>query len=156
MKNFTILSALLFYSFGFSQSLYKSSIDSGGGVASNNNIKILFTIGEVNVQEFNTGNILVSEGFIGGEFVNIILGVDDLPELTGITVYPNPVVESIVIKGLTEESVIYIYDIKGSTVFKQNKYTSGEALPVNNLKSGIYLLKITNSNGVGIRKIIKR
>jgi len=48
------------------QSIYKSSIDSGGASASNGNIQVLYTIGEVNVNESSAGNIILSEGFISG------------------------------------------------------------------------------------------
>ncbi|PWK18564.1 hemagglutinin protein [Xanthomarina spongicola] len=46
------------------QTLEKFSIDSGGASATVGGIEILYTLGEVNVQELSTGNIQVSEGFI--------------------------------------------------------------------------------------------
>lgn len=55
----------LFISFLCSaQSIEKFSIDSGGTNTTSGGINILYTIGEVNVQELNTGNIKISEGFI--------------------------------------------------------------------------------------------
>jgi len=50
------------------QSIYKSSIDAGGASASNGNIQVFYTIGEVNVQESSAGNIVLSEGFISAAF----------------------------------------------------------------------------------------
>lgn len=50
--------------FGIGQSIEKFSIDSGGASASAGDIEILYTIGEVNVQERSTGTIQLSEGFI--------------------------------------------------------------------------------------------
>lgn len=47
------------------QTIVKSSIDSGGASASAGNIRILYTIGEVVVQEVSVGTIILSEGFIG-------------------------------------------------------------------------------------------
>lgn len=46
------------------QTIEKFSIDSGGASAAAGGIEILYTIGEVNVQELSAGNIQVSEGFI--------------------------------------------------------------------------------------------
>lgn len=46
------------------QSIEKFSVDSGGGSVTSGNIQMLFTIGEVMVQERSAGNIQVSEGFI--------------------------------------------------------------------------------------------
>lgn len=60
----TLLSMILFPFFGMTQSIEKFSIDSGGASASAGNIQILYTLGEVNVQEYSAGNIQVSEGFI--------------------------------------------------------------------------------------------
>lgn len=56
--------AVLISCLGFSQTIEKFSIDSGGGTASAGNIQILYTIGEVNVQELSAGNVQISEGFI--------------------------------------------------------------------------------------------
>lgn len=51
-----------------SQSIEKFSIDSGGASASAGDIEILYTIGEVAVQELSAGGVSVSEGFINAEF----------------------------------------------------------------------------------------
>ncbi|MCB0447635.1 MAG: hemagglutinin protein [Gelidibacter sp.] len=59
-------------SLGVSQTIQKFSIDSGGASAIAGNIQILYTIGEVNVQELSAGNIQISEGFINAELkINI-------------------------------------------------------------------------------------
>jgi hypothetical protein len=52
---------------GNTQSIEKFSIDSGGASASSGDIQILYTIGEVNVQELNAGGISISEGFINAD-----------------------------------------------------------------------------------------
>jgi hypothetical protein len=69
-----ILSYLIF-SLSFilqGQTIYKSSIDSGGDTSSNGNIQIMYTIGEVNVQEYSVGNIILSEGFVSKAFEVLI------------------------------------------------------------------------------------
>ncbi|WP_179334648.1 hemagglutinin protein [Winogradskyella costae] len=47
-----------------SQSMEKFSIDSGGASVTAGGIQMLYTIGEVNVQELSAGGISLSEGFI--------------------------------------------------------------------------------------------
>ncbi|WP_458626123.1 hemagglutinin protein [Winogradskyella sp. PC D3.3] len=47
-----------------SQSIEKFSIDSGGASVTAGGIQMLYTIGEINVQELSAGGISVSEGFI--------------------------------------------------------------------------------------------
>ena len=70
MKQPKIISTILFLFmmvFVKAQSIEKFSIDSGGASYSAGGIEILYTIGEVNVQEVNVGGITVSEGFINPE-----------------------------------------------------------------------------------------
>ncbi|WP_460220219.1 hemagglutinin protein [Psychroserpens sp. MEBiC05023] len=64
---FTILLVLGYSKLIVAQSIEKYSIDSGGALASEGGIEIIYTIGEVNVQELNVGDISVSEGFINPE-----------------------------------------------------------------------------------------
>jgi len=70
-KLFTII-AITCSSVLVAQNIYKSSIDSGGTSASNGDIQIVSTIGEVNVQESSAGNIILSEGFVGKAFEVLI------------------------------------------------------------------------------------
>ncbi len=66
-KIFLVIVTFIGYQ-SYSQSIEKSSIDSGGGFTSNGNIELLYTIGEVNVQEFNTPELNLSEGFLSTNF----------------------------------------------------------------------------------------
>jgi hypothetical protein len=63
----TLFSLLLTFFLGNAQTIEKFSIDSGGASASAGNIHILYTIGEVNVQELSTSSVSISEGFINAE-----------------------------------------------------------------------------------------
>jgi hypothetical protein len=65
----TFLIALFITFIGNAQSIEKFSIDSGGASASAGNIQVLYTIGEVNVQERSAGGISVSEGFISAQLL---------------------------------------------------------------------------------------
>ena len=67
-KKISILAAVLLSLVIHAQTIEKFSIDSGGASATAGSIEVLYTIGEVAVQEFNTGTISVSEGFINTDF----------------------------------------------------------------------------------------
>ena len=70
MKTTKTITTMLLLLFAFTinaQSIEKFSIDSGGASSTAGGIEILYTIGEVNVQELNVGGIIVSEGFINPE-----------------------------------------------------------------------------------------
>jgi len=74
----TIFILLLFVSqVSLAQSIYKSSIDNGGGSTVINNITILYTIGEVNVREATVGNLHLSEGFIGPSLSSDVIYIPD-------------------------------------------------------------------------------
>lgn len=68
MKSVVLILALFFCHLCLPQTIEKFSIDSGGDSALNGNIEVLYTLGEVNVQELNVGDISVSEGFISTSF----------------------------------------------------------------------------------------
>ena len=69
MKTKSIVLLALITSFiSNAQYIYKSSIDAGGASVSAGNLQVLYTIGEVNIQELNTNNISISEGFINADF----------------------------------------------------------------------------------------
>ncbi|MEH6536553.1 MAG: hemagglutinin protein [Psychroserpens sp.] len=69
MKKLLILLIILSSTnLSFAQTIEKFSIDSGGASTSAGGIQILYTIGEVNVQELNTSSVSISEGFINAEF----------------------------------------------------------------------------------------
>jgi hypothetical protein len=66
----TLIIILVFLSFSNlseAQSIEKFSIDSGGASVTAGGIQILYTIGEVNVQEYSTPTLSVSEGFINAD-----------------------------------------------------------------------------------------
>lgn len=72
MKQFLIIPVMLFSSILGAQSIFKSSIDSGGASSSNGDIQVVYTIGEVFVAEQSAGDINLSEGFISAELdINI-------------------------------------------------------------------------------------
>lgn len=60
------------------QTIEKSTVDSGGASIVNG-LEVLYTIGEVNVQEVTLGNVSISEGFINGSVVNCNLIVNQSP-----------------------------------------------------------------------------
>ena len=65
---FIILLVLCYTKLTIAQTIEKFSIDSGGASAYSGGIEILYTIGEVAVQELDAGTVSISEGFINAEF----------------------------------------------------------------------------------------
>jgi len=97
----TIISLILFFiaSVTFSQvAVKKSSIDSGGASVTNGSTNVVYSVGEVAVQETTIGNISISEGFIYKLAASQATGLDDFAPLTGITIFPNPATNFVNIK----------------------------------------------------------
>ncbi len=100
--------------------------------------------------------------FLFGEIDDILLSTDDFINPTSnpfqINLYPNPVVDALTITSTdTEVNFITVYNILGTKVITKewNNRTSTKKLDVSTLKSGIYFVKLINSNNQSItRKII--
>jgi len=70
-----------------------------------------------------------------------------------VLIYPNPAQDRVFISGITEKSQLAIYDISGKLVLKQT-ISSEQAINVNHLKSGIYLINIRNKNHNITKKLV--
>lgn len=74
-------------------------------------------------------------------------------------IQPNPAVNNCVlsINGNIKNATVSIIDFVGKTVWKKDAVTAGQlTLPVQNLSSGIYLVKLVNGNETKIIKFIKQ
>ncbi len=147
MKNFVLILVMLFTSMLAAQTIDKFSIDSGGDNVASGDLKLLFTIGEVNVQELSNGNISVSAGFITSPFST--LSLDD-EVLHNLTIYPNPAISSIFISSSLELQKVELYNILGKKVVETIQTTQ---LDVSQLASGLYMLNVYFQDG---RKVIKK
>jgi len=78
-------------------------------------------------------------------------GLDDQNELD-ISIYPNPVSEILYIQGLSNPTKISVYNMLGMLVL--SKTTSSE-INVDNLQSGVYIVKITNEQKEMVTRFIK-
>lgn len=136
------------------QTIEKFSIDSGGNSTSNGNITVLYTIGEVNVQELNAGNILLSEGFISsnfGETLNIEVSSID----NQLLLYPNPAKDLVTITKLPySKTYIKVFDLSGKEVF--TKHINAETTTINttNFANGVYLVRINYNGNVAHKKLV--
>lgn len=132
----------------YPQSIEKFSVDSGGASSQIGNLGILYTIGEVNVQEANVANIIISEGFINPDNSGALSVTSFL--INDIIVYPNPASEFVHLKTKKPIDSIEIYNILGGKVLK----TTDQKIDVNNLQSGLYFIKMYSGNKQLTKKIV--
>lgn len=150
MKSLTLFIIALISQLALSQTIERFSIDNGGTLASVGNIEIIYTIGEVNVQEFNIGGIQVSEGFINGGLLET-LAIQQPVLQSSIVVYPNPTSETINISSTIPINKIELYDLLGKLVLTTKEVNK---VKINQLETGTYFLKLISEKGNGIKKII--
>jgi hypothetical protein len=73
-----------------------------------------------------------------------------------ISIYPNPVNNNLTVAGLAGKSTIKITNTMGQKVLEQNTSANSLNLDVTGLKSGTYILSITDdADRVAIKKFIK-
>jgi Secretion system C-terminal sorting domain len=74
-----------------------------------------------------------------------------------IFISPNPVSDKCFIEIDSDilKNEIAIYDIHGKLIMQKQVYENHYQLDFSNYKQGIYLIKIKNDKGVGIKKVIK-
>lgn len=82
---------------------------------------------------------------------NVALSVN-IFDLDLFKVFPNPALDKLFIQGLSKPTKISVYNLLGRLVL--SKITSGE-LDVDNLQSGIYIIKIVKEQREVVRKFIK-
>jgi len=144
MKYIYSILALLVFSVNYGQlSFEKSSLSSGGGSATAGTLYMVYTIGEIGVQESTVNTTTLSEGFIGPD-VSSLVGIKDYAQLEGLNIYPNPVQNYLNID-LPDNGdyEVHLFDMTGKEVLNrmiENDYQTSYNL--SNLKTGIYLLSV--------------
>jgi len=89
---------------------------------------------------------------VWGTCPNASLSIND-QDVSNISLYPNPVVDKLFIKGLSDATKVSIYNILGRLVI--SKTTSNE-IDVDNLQGGIYIVKIVDGKKEIVKKFIKK
>ena len=75
-----------------------------------------------------------------------------------LTVYPNPATDHITVSfpGL-QNGNLFIYNIVGEQIMSRELATESSRISVANLSKGIYMVRVTDDNGiVGTKKLIIR
>ena len=75
---------------------------------------------------------------------------------TAIRMYPNPVTDALYVTGASEAEIT-VYDAQGVAVLRQAKVSGREALDIGALRSGLYLVKVIDGQGIRtVERIIKQ
>jgi hypothetical protein len=91
------------------------------------------------------------------DFINIVEMPTAIPLVikTSVTISPNPINDYFEINGVAEMTTVSIQDLNGRIVFSK-VINSDEKVCMNHFDKGIYIVKLTNSKGELVQKVIKR
>lgn len=148
MKKITSILILFISISAFSQTaIKKSSIDSGGATTTNGTVTMVYTMGEVAVQENTNGTVHISEGFLSPDMISTV-GLEDYTQLAGVQLYPNPATDFV---NLSFPKVanydISIYDLLGKEITRyQVNNSNAQRITLGQLPNAVYFVLIKNEN----------
>jgi hypothetical protein len=115
-----------------------------GFVNASNKVKYVFTDGSASTGVFYYRLKIVS---VGGEIAYSKVMMVKTTAAVSISVYPNPVANSITISGLSGKTSLKIINTAGVTLKQINTAASTLSLDVNDLKAGIYMIQAVDASG---------
>jgi hypothetical protein len=89
---------------------------------------------------------------------NLFTGIGQTPELSDITLYPNPVKDEFsIVMPQHSQSTVFIYDMLGQQVYSNSfsGYNSIAKIDVHTLPQGTYIVRLESGNQSEVKKIVK-
>ena len=144
--------------FSFAQSIERSVISNVGGVMSNTDISVSFTVGEPVVGLIADANS-VDQGFWAGKGI-LVIPLSPSEEPSDILVYPNPVVEEVTVFTSENKVVgIELFAVNGQRVFSQKIEENKLEYKIDMayMAKGVYVLKLflEGNSETNVYKLIK-
>ena len=103
--------------------------------------RVTYANGTIVTYNYDANGNRISEIITGGT------GIMQINDFGEVSLYPNPVKNNLLLKAPSEKSVIKIYSLQGSLLKTVPAYRSHEQIDVSTLQSGVYLVKISGSDG---------
>ncbi len=160
MKQSLLLWLSLLYSIGgYSQSVQSQVVGSAGDFFQTNEAQMAFTLGEVVTETFNSGELILTQGFHQTNLM--VTSLEDLAAEFQLRVFPNPTVDFLSIDALQspESFNLELLDTSGRPLFLQRNMSQGATHQINlsNYPPGIYLLRLRTEDRKNIQtfKIVK-
>jgi len=153
------LIALFLFSFALSGSNAQQATTASGGDALGAGGSVSYSVGQVVYTTVSTVNYVINQG-VQQPYEFVALGIDNNKGITlSYAVYPNPTTSSVILRldNVSTDNLFYeLYDISGKMIYSKKITANETAIPMDNLASASYLLKVINNNEeVKTYKIIK-
>ncbi|MBI3233613.1 MAG: carboxypeptidase regulatory-like domain-containing protein [Bacteroidetes bacterium] len=111
----------------------------------------------ISSQQPKQSNINVEINSVSVVVVNGVSITQANNTLSGVSIYPNPVLDMLTIhQPSTEKYKLDIADMTGKIVLSSTVTENNSAIDIKDLKAGIYMIKLIDKNGnLGVYKIVK-
>lgn len=163
MKHLLLLIISLSTTVSFAQDIAMQVVASAGGYYTNTGagLSISWTLGEVATSTLTTAEYTVTQGFQQGDLFATAV---EKPELTkaDLKIYPNPATVEFFIEMSAAKGKAWaeVFDITGRKLIKKElnlEENTPFKIPITDLKSGIYMVKVTveSTNATKVIKLIK-
>jgi hypothetical protein len=137
------------------QSISHQVLVPGAGLATNGNITLSQTIGEVMIKTTGDSYYILTQGFQQPKIVPHIT----IPDDSGVRVFPNPVTDFVTIEIIGKDArtfKIEFLDLTGRTLISAKKtfgndYWYREQYNVKEMVSGFYMVRIMSEDGLFCR-----
>ncbi len=136
------------------QTIERQVIATTGGMQSGTSVELSSTIGETVVGLINSGTISLNQGYQQSDTPADNTIVEE-EFVLNYSLYPNPSTDFVVVnlenKGTEENITLTLYSLEGVIVFSETlfiaqKGTSSTKIDVSQLASGIYSLRVSNTD----------
>lgn len=147
----------LMFAFSVANSIYATEVDKMVAISTDGN-KTAYALASVNrinvIADANSASMTVVDkdgnqfaGYVKILFAETETGVEEL-DITSVYIYPNPVVNTLSIQGVDENTSLEVYTLTGKSIIN----TKGTELDVTSLNEGTYILRINNQYVKFIKK----
>lgn len=84
---------------------------------------------------------------------DVLLAVNEKPAVAKVSLHPNPAAQRVFLN-TTEETMVWIFDLKGQLMLHQKFVESTNEIDLQNYKPGVYFIKIVTAQNVWSQKLI--
>jgi hypothetical protein len=149
---------ILLFTFGTiviakAQDISPHVVNSTGNQFINSNFSLDYAVGEIVISTLSNASYQLTQGFLQSNVNATLTGITAINRDTDVLVYPNPTENEIYIES-TNANTIDVYNQLGLLVAT---YKMNDKVTLSHLSSGIYILKIYNTQNqlIKIYKITK-
>jgi hypothetical protein len=159
MKHYFVIIAVLLFVFPLeAQQAKQDVIATAGGFNSTSGVSVSWTLGETIVPTYSSPNTILTQGF--QQLITVKTIEENLELQVTISLYPNPtsdVIKIVFDKPVEEEVQVCLFNSAGSIVKTDfiEPLMLEKQIGLQDLTSGIYILRLIRGNLTNVYKVVK-